>query len=353
MGFFGNSNQPLVGIDISSAVVKVLELSSSGSGYRIESFAVDALPANAVVEKNIEDIEAVGDAIKRALQRGRCKNKKCAMAVPQSAVITKMIQASSELDNFALEQFVREEANKYIPYKLEDVNLDFEVYAPREESPGEVDVLLAVSRGNNVDARVAAAAHAGLDCRVVDVEGFAVENAIKLLTEDNAQYSSDQTLALVEIGANTTSLNVIRAGDVSYSREQSFGGSQLTEEIQRFYGLSYEDAGRAKRTRDLPPNYATEVLQPFVEAMSQQVNRGLQFYYSSNQASPVDHIILAGGCAVIEGAPELIAQRTGVDVTIADPFAQMKVGKQVSREALQRDAPAMLIASGLAMRTDY
>lgn len=345
---------PLVGIDISSTAVKLLELSrtsgKAGVLYRVESYSVEPLPANAVIERNIADVEAVGDAIKRVLQRSGSKARRSAVAIAGSAVITKIIQMASGLKPRELETQIQTEADQYIPYPLEEVNLDFEILGDSSRNPGMVDVLLAASRKEYVENRVSALSIAGLEAAVVDVEAYAMENACSLLSDQFPEGGRNQTIAVADIGATTTTLNVLRDGRILYTREQNFGGKQLTEEIQRRYGLSHEEAGMAKRQGGLPDNYVPEVLDPFKEAMVQQVNRSLQFFYSSSPYPRVDYIVLAGGSVSIAGVDELIEGKLGVPTSVANPFANMSVSSRVKPQNLSNDAPAMMIAVGLALR---
>ena len=238
MQLFSRKNPPLVGLDISSTAIKLLELSRSGGRYRVESYTVEPLPANSVVEKSIADVEA-----------------------------------------------------------------------------------------------------------------FAMENAFTLIAEMMEDGGADRTIAVVYIGATMTTLNVMHDRKSIYTREQVFGGKQLTEEIQRRYGLSYEEAGLSKKQGGLPDNYIPEVLEPFKESMVQQVSRSLQFFFSSSPYNGVDHIVLAGGCASIPDIDELIAQKTGTETSIANPFANMSLSGKVRPESLSSDAPSMMIACGLALRS--
>ncbi len=341
----------VLGLDISSTAVKLLELGKSGERLRVESYSVEPLPPNSVIEKNISDVEAVGEAVKRAVKRSGSRLKHAAVAVAGSAVITKMISMPASLSEDELEQQIQLEADQYIPYPLEEVNLDFEVLGPSENDPERVDVLLAASRSENVDVRVAALEFAGLKARVVDVEAYAMENACTLLAPNLQDHGIDQTIAVIDVGATMTTLNVMHDMKTIYTREQVFGGKQLTEEIQRRYGLSYEEAGMAKRQGGLPDNYLPEVLEPFKEAMVQQVSRSLQFFFSSSQYTSVDHIILAGGSAMINGIDEMIANKLGVYTSVANPFANMLIASRVKAQSLTNDAPALMIACGLAMRS--
>jgi len=303
-----------------------------------------------VVEKNIAEVDAVGEAIRAALKRSGSKAKNAAVAVSGSAVITKIISMPASLSDQDLESQIQLEADQYIPYPLEEVNIDFEVLGPSEKNPELVDVLLAASRSENVDDRVAALELAGLAAAVVDVEAYAMENACTQLVDQLPEGGEEQTIAIVDVGATTTTLNVLHNNKIIYTREQNFGGRQLTEEIQRRYGLSREEAGMAKRQGGLPDNYGPEVLEPFKEAMAQQISRSLQFFYSSSAYNSVDHIIMAGGTSSIPGVDELVEDRIGVPTAIANPFANMSVASRVKPQRLSNDAPALMIAVGLALR---
>jgi type IV pilus assembly protein PilM len=349
--FLKSKSPQVVGLDISSTAVKLLELSKSGKSYRVEAYAVEPLPLNSVVEKNITNVEAVGDAIKRAVKRAGVRTKNVAVAVSGSAVITKVISMPASLSDDEMASQIEIEADQYIPYPLEEVNLDFQVLGPSEKNPEQVEVLLAASRSENVDVRVAAVEMAGLNAKIVDVEAYAMENAYSLLADQMPDYGADRTIAIVDVGATMTTLNVLHDNVIIYTREQVFGGKQLTEEIQRRYGLSYEEAGMAKRQGGLPDNYMPEVLEPFKEAMAQQVSRSLQFFFSSSQYSSVDHIVLAGGSASIPGVDELIESKLGTPTTIANPFANMSVASKIRSQTLSNDAPSLMIACGLAMRS--
>ena len=353
MGLFSNKSTPVIGLDVSSTAVKLLELSGTPGKYHVESYAVQPLPPNAVVEKNITEVEAVGEAIGMAVKRAQAKNKYSALAVSGSAVITKVITMPANLSSDELAGQIELEADQYIPYSLEEVNLDFEVIGPSESDPDQIDVLLAASRSENVDVRQAVAEIGGIICKIVDVEAFAVENAFGLIAQEMPTGGMGETITLVDIGATMTTLSVLSDLKIIYTREQVFGGQQLTEEIQRRYGLTYEEAGLAKRQGGLPDNYGPEVLIPFKESMAQQVSRSLQFFYSSSQIAQVDRVVLAGGCASIEGADQVIAEKTGAPVTIANPFANMSVSSKVKPDVLSNDAPSLMIACGLAMRTAY
>lgn len=349
--FPGRKSPALLGLDISSTSVKVLELSQSGTRYRVESYAVVPLPPNAVVEKSVADVEAVGAAISRVVKRAGARCKNVAIAVAGSAVITKIISMPASLSEDEIASQIEVEADQYIPYPLEEVNLDFVVLGPSEKKPDTVDVLLAASRSENVEVRVTAAELGGLTAKVVDIEAYALEAAISLLGQQLPDAGIGKTIAVVDVGATMTTLTVLHNSRIIYTREQVFGGKQLTDEIQQRYGLSYEEAGLAKKQGGLPDDYVPDVLTPFKEAMVQQVSRSLQFFFSSSHYNSVDHVVLAGGCAAIPGVDEMIEDKIGTTTSVANPFINMTLASKVNAQALSSDAPALMIACGLAMRS--
>jgi len=335
-----SKNAGLVGLDITATSVKLLELKPTKKGHKVTSYTVEPLPANAVNEKNLQDVEAVGEAIRRAVKRSGTRTKACAVAVPSAMVITKVIQMPNGLKPYEMDAQIQLEADQYIPYALDEVNLDFDVIGPSPDADGYVDVLLAASRSENVEDRTAAAGIGGLDVKIVDVEPYTMENAFQLIKHQVQSEGMEQTVAILDVGASMTSLSILRDQNLIYTREQPFGGKQLTEEIMRRYGLSYEDAGRVKRVGGLPDNYEPEVLAPFRDLMVQQANRFLQFFFSADKNDYVDQIVLAGGCTGIPGVAELIEQRIGTPTVIADPFRNMSVGSDIPSQRLKDDGPA-------------
>ncbi len=348
---FARKNKTLLGLDISSSAVKLLELSVQNNRFRVESYAVEPIPPNSVVEKTITHIEPVGETIHRAVKRSGTKLKNCAIAVAGSAVITKVINMSAALSDDEMATQIEIEADQYIPYPLEEVALDFEVMGTNQQNPETVDVLLAACRSENVDARIAAVELGGLEAKIVDVEAYALENSVALIASQLPDEGFGKKIAIVDIGATMTTLNVLQDQRIIYTREQVFGGRQLTEEIQNRFGLTWEEAGMAKRHGGLPDNYIPEVLDPFKEAIAQQVSRSLQFFFSSSQFNTIDHLVIAGGCAAIQGADEIIAERVGISTSVANPFSSMTLSPNVNAQALSDDASALMIACGLALRS--
>jgi len=342
---------PLFGLDISSSSVKMLEIVDAGRGsYRVERYAIEPLARDSVVDGNIQNLEAVADSVKRAHKRLGTRTKHVAMAVPTGAVITKRIVVPAALREDELEVQVESEANQYIPFALEEVNLDFQVIGPSATTPDEQEVLIAATRKEKVEDRVAVAESAGLKAFVMDVESFAQQAALSLVVQALPNAGKDQNIAVVDVGANVMNVTVLRNDQSVYTREQAFGGNQLTQEIVSRYGMSPEEAETAKRSGGLPDDFEPEVLKPFMENLSTEVQRALQFFFTSTQYHSVDHILLAGGSAVIPGLDEVVHSRAQVPASVANPFALMQTSPRIQLKRLVVDAPSLIVACGLAMR---
>jgi type IV pilus assembly protein PilM len=349
---FGKKTSTLLGVDISSTAVKILQLAATGDSYRLEDYVIRPLPANSVVEKNINDLDAVAESIASAVSLMKPSQTDAAVAVAGSAVITKTIEMNASLSDSEMENQIVVEADQYIPYPLDEVSIDFERQVVSERNPELVEVLLAACRRENVDTRVTALEVGGLTAKVVDIEAYAVERAFTLLSGQIGA-EEDHTVAIVDIGSMMTTLNVVLQGRTIYTREQTFGGNVLSEDVQRRFGLSAIEAEQAMKRGELPEEYEQEILAPFKETVVQQVSQTLQFFFSSSHYNEVDHILLAGGVAVIDGLAELVQDSLSTPATVANPFEGLQIGSKVNKEMLRNDAPALLIATGLAMRGEY
>ena len=349
--FFGRKLAPLLGIDISASSVKLVELGRDKSGaYVLERCAIERLEQGWITDGNIEKFDEVAEAVRRVVKKSGTRTKSVALALPASAVITKRIILPAGLTDQELEVQVESEANQYIPFSLDEVSLDFCVIGPNKNSPEDVDVLIAASRRDKVQDRQGLAEAAGLKAVVLDIESFASRLAADRLIEAMPNKGVDIMVALFEIGANTTSMQIIRNDEVLYDRDQAFGGSQLTHLIVRQYGFSAEEAESKKRNGDLPDDYSDVVLKPFVESMAQEMSRALQFFFTSTPHSRIDRILIAGGSAPLDGLADAATQHTGFPAAVANPFDQMKIAGSVRLKKMAREAPAYLTSCGLAMR---
>ena len=342
-------NKGLVGVDISSTSVKLLELSVKNGRYWVESYALIPLQENSVVEKNILNPEAVGDALERVINLANPQSTNAAIAIPTSMVIHKIIEMDADMTDDEREVQIRMDAEQYIPFPLDEVSLDFEVLPDRLANPARVNVLLVATRTENVETRVEVLELAGLTPKIADVESYAMERAFGVFADTLPM--GVKTVGILDIGHTMTTLSVMQNGKIIYTREQVFGGKQLTQDVQTRYGLSFEEAGRAKKERSLPDDFDTEVLEPFLEALVQQAARSLQFFFSSSQFNEIDHILLAGGNANISGLAKLLQQKLGYRVTTANPFLQMGFSPQVDIKKIENDASSLMVACGLALRS--
>ncbi len=348
---FSRQPAPLLGLDISSSSVKLVELGRDKAGNLVlERCAIEPLERGWITDGNVEKFEEVAEAMRRVVKKSGTRTRNVAMALPPSAVITKKIILPGGLSEQDLEVQVEAEANQYIPFSLDEVSLDFCVIGPSSTSAGDVEVLIAASRKEKVQDRQGLAEAAGLKPIIVDVDSYASRVAAGRLIQALPNQGIDTMVALFEVGAFTTSMQVIRNDEVLYDRDQAFGGAQLTQLIVRQYGFSPEEAEAKKRNGDLPEDYASGVLKPFVESMAQEVARALQFFFTSTPHNKVDYVMLAGGSAALPGLTDAVTMQTSFPCNLANPFEGMEVGDAVREKKMRREAPSYLTSCGLAMR---
>ena len=355
MGFvdalLGRKHAPMIGLDISSSSVKLVELGQTAGGdYVLERFASEPFEKGWITDGQIEKFDEVAAAVKRVVGKSGTRTKQVVMAMPQSAVITKKIMLPAGLREEEMEIQVESEANQYIPFSLDEVSLDFCVIGPSPTSAGDVEVLIAASRRERVQDRQALAEAAGLKPAVLDIESHASRLAMSRIVSGLPNEGRDALVALFEIGADTTSLKVLRDDEMLYDRDQAFGGSQLTQLISRQYGFSFEEAEAKKLSGDLPEDYESVILAPFVDSLSQEIGRALQYFFTSTPHHKVHYVMLAGGTATLPGLKDRVTDLTGFASSVVNPFDQMQLGSAVRESRVRREAPSYLTACGLAMR---
>lgn len=350
MALFKKASEPLVGIDISSNSVKLIELVETQSGYEVASYGVELLPPGVVQKGDVKDPMQVGEAIARLVRRSRTKAKNAAISVSGTSAITKVIQLNKDLSEDEMESQIALETDEYIPYPLDEISWDFAVLGASEHNPNNVDVLLAACRSETIESRVDALEIAGLNAKVVDLEIYAMERACSQIFEKLNMATEEKLIAIIDIGSLSTSVTIMKDDRVLYTREQDFGGNQLLLDIQEHYGLTMEEAIIAKRQNEFPEGYEENILQPFLNSIVTKIERALQFFYSSTQYNHVDYILLAGGTSAISGLSEKIKQHLQCSASVANPFANMKLAPHISAEGIHREAPALMLSCGLAMR---
>ena len=348
---FSRQPAPMMGLDISSSSVKMVELSQDKSGNLVlEHCAIVPLERGWITDGNIEKFDEVADAVRRLIKKSGTKTKNVAMALPPSAVITKKIILPGGLSDQELEMQVEAEANQYIPFPLDEVSLDFCIVGPSSNSAGDIEVLIAASRREKVQDIQGLAEAAGLKPVIVDVESYASRLATGRLIENLPKQGQDSIVALFEVGALTTSMQVMRNDEILYDRDQAFGGAQLTQLIVRQYGFSLEEAESKKRSGELPDDYESTVLRPFLDSMVQEVGRALQFFFTSTPHNRVDYVMLAGGSAALPGLTTAVTQHTTFACSVVNPFEGMEMGSSIRLKKMVREAPSYLTSCGLALR---
>jgi type IV pilus assembly protein PilM len=346
---FGKKTDSVIGLDIGSTGVRLLQLSSHGSGYRIDHFATEPLSEGVVVEKSVQDVEAISDAISRAVSNSGSRAKTCAIAVSGSAVFTKTISLPSNLAEADVESQVQIEANQYIPFPLDEVSLDFEILGPSPRNADLIDILLAASKSENVESRQDALDAAGLKAAIVDVEAFAIANAFEFIRKRDG-LTLGETVGILDIGIDLTTLLILRGDRVIYTRDHPFGGRQLLEETMRRYDMSADQASFFERGEEGPEDFEEEVLEPFELNIVHQISRALQFFASSSEYSSVGTLYLAGGSSALSGLSSMVEQELGIKTRVADPVSGMNIAPSVASAALKRNAPNLMVAMGLALR---
>ena len=349
-GVFGTKSTPLIGVDISSTAVKLVELGGTKTRPELSRYAIEPLPRDAVTDGNIANLEAVGAALERALRKLGSRTKAAAAALPTSMVITKRLTLPATEREEDMELAVESEANQYIPFALDEVNLDYAMIGAVANDDTQVEVMIAAARREKIEDRVAALESAGLKPAVIDVEAMAVMGAYELMAEALPGKGIDQNIGVLDVGATSTRFYVFRNDQQIFLRESPFGGNQLTQEIQRAYNMTGEEAEAAKRSGNLPANYDNDVLRPYVDTLAIESARALQFFLTSSSQGQLDYMLLAGGCAALQGLTDAVSRRTNVVASVANPFSEMGLSPGVKSRQLKADAPSLLVACGLAMR---
>ena len=350
--FFKEKSPTLIGVDITSASIKMVELSRDANGlYQLDAYVISPIANLAMTDGNVADLEKVAEAISVAWKLMGSRQKRVALALPSATVISKKVSLPADLSEDDMAFQVEAEANQYIPFSLDEVNIDFQVLGPAVKNKENVDVLIVAARKEKIEDRVAVAEGAGLEVAVMDVENYATEAAYSLVAKQLPDMGQQQTVMVVDIGASMMHINVMHDDQSVYSREQNFAGDQLTQQIQTRFDLSAQEAELGKRQGNLPEAYLSEVLPAFVQNLAMEVARAVQFFLSSSQYHQVDHIVLAGGCASIAGLDAAVQSRTNIHAVVANPFNSMRMSAKIKPQQAALDAPALLIACGLAMRS--
>jgi len=341
----------IVGIDIGSHSVKAVLLNQGVDGYILEALVEEPMPRGAVIDREIQDIEAVGNVINKIRKKITSSVTHAAAAVSGQTVITKLIYMDVNLTEQELASQIEIEADSLIPYPLDEVSLDFESLEVNESDPSKINVLLSAARTESVEARVSALEAAGFETKVIDVESYAISRSYDLILSKLPDNAESKTVAIVDVGSAMTLFSVTEAGQHIYSRDQIFGGEQYTRSIVSYYNKTFEEAEISKVTNNLPPNYTFEVLAPFHTVLVQQIRRAIQMFLTSSGKDKVDYLVVSGGTALVEGIESLLTEELGIHTVIANPFKEMQKSEHIDMEKLETMAPKFMVATGLALRS--
>ena len=345
-------SQPLIGLDIGSNSAKAVMLSREQDKLMVTHAEIVSIPAGAVVEHEIRDFEAVGNALKPLIHRLGKRNTLVAAAVAGSSVITKVIFVDGNSSDADLEAQVQIEADHLIPFPLEEVSLDFEVIPSAKADVNRQSILLSACRTEHVESRIAALETAGYTPKVIDIEAFALTRTLPLMASLLPDTLDDKIVAMVDIGASMLLFTVVRNGETIYNREQPFGGGQFNQAISGYYGLTPEEAEQAKLNGELPDGYELDVLIPFQTQLIQQVRRNVQIFSTSSGHSELDYLLVSGGSAILPGTVELLRDELSIHAILAQPFVDMDIAANVDSEQLKASAHQFTLACGLALRCE-
>ena len=337
----------LVGIDIGSSSVKLVQLWQTREGYQLLNAAIMPLPPEAIVDNSLMDTAAVVDAVKNLVASLGIKSKEAACSISGNAVIIRKITLPA-MTSEELEDQISWEAEQYIPFDIKDVHIDFQILGPDAIDPSKVQVLLVASKKDIINDYVAVFNDAGLSLNVMDVDSFAVQNAFELNSE-----MSDEVRALVNVGAGVMNINVVKAETSLFTRDVQMGGNQYTEEIQKQLGVSTQEAETMKMlAAEQQGGPLTDVIGRVNDSLAQEIRRSVDFYNSTASGEErITRVSMCGGCSKMTGLKEAVSAKLGMDVELLNPFERIKFSeKDFDPEYLQEIAPLMAVGVGLAIR---
>ncbi|MDQ6959033.1 MAG: type IV pilus assembly protein PilM [Mariprofundaceae bacterium] len=357
MGLFSGKSEALMGVDISSTGIKLVELGRVRGGFELKSMAVVPLPRDAIVENTIIDSMAVSQALLDAMEMARPSTRNVAFVVSGNAVIIRTVTMPT-MTEFELEAQIEFEADQHIPYDIDDVYLDFQILGKVAEDETQMDVVLAACKREVIEDYQLVLNEAGLTPTCVDCAVFTLENAAELLPDETGQDASEaladhrdvRTHALINIGANLININILQNGQMAFVRDQFYGGNNLTEEIQKAHGISYQAADQMKQENF--SGIKTEALEGFYVGLTSELVRSLDFYTASHAEHPVQKLLLSGGSSLIPGLANELEQRLGIEAQVLNPLSAIKASnRKFDQEYLDRVGPMMMVPVGLALRS--
>ncbi len=339
--FFGGKGT--IGLDIGSGYLKIVQLKDTKGGYELELFDMLPLPPELIVDGSIIDSLRLVDSLKELARKAKIKARDATISIAgHASVIIKRVSLP-EMSEDELFESIKFEAEQYIPFEIDDVDLDFQILGPKEE-PGQMDVILVAVKKDIISEYISVVKEAGFNCQIVDVNAFALEN----IYEINYEIEPDKNVALVNIGASTINMNVLKGGISVFTRDSAVGSNLHTEVLQREFSLTFEVAERLKRgepVENVSPQDAFSVMELASEEIISEVNRSLEYFHED-----IHEIVLSGGCALIRDFPNLLAEKIRVETKLMEPFKNIKIPKNLDLSYIQEMAPMAAVATGLALR---
>ena len=332
-----------IGLDIGSGYLKVVQLKDTKGGYELELFDMLPLPPELIVDGSIIDSLRLIDSLKELLKKAKIKTKDAVISIAgHSSVIIKRVSLP-EMSEEELSESIKFEAEQYIPFDIEDVNLDFQILGPKEEA-GQMDVMLVAVKKDIINEYLSVVKEAGLNPLIVDVNSFALEN----IYEVSYEIEPDKNIAIVNIGASTINMNILKGGISVFTRDSAVGSNLHTEALQREFNLTYETAERLKKgeaVENVSPQDALSVMDLASEEIIGEVNRSLEYFHED-----INEVILSGGCALVKDFPKLLAEKIGIEVKVMEPLKNIKIPKRFDITYIEEMVPMAVVAAGLALR---
>jgi type IV pilus assembly protein PilM len=345
--FLFKNKKEVIGIDIGSSSVKLVQLKDNKVSFQLLNAAIIPLPPEAIVDNTLMDSSSVATVVKNLVSSLGIKVKDVACSISGNSVIIRKIILPA-MPQEELEDQITWEAEQYIPFDINDVNMDFQILSPDSSDPSKMNVLLVASKKDIINDYVSVFNEAGLHLSVVDVDSFAVQNAF----EANYTCGPEEIMALINIGASVMNINVIKDGKTLFTRDVQMGGNLYTEEIQKQLGLSSEDAETAKKLAHATHNDALlHAIDKVNETITQEIRRSLDFYNSTANDERIRSVFVSGGCSKVYNLIAAISEKIGLQVDKLNPFAELTFSeKDFDPEYLQEIGPLMAVPVGLAIR---
>ena len=339
----------VIGIDIGSSSVKMVHLKEVKGSYQLAGLGLATLPSEAIVDNAIMDSSSIVDVVKGLVESQKLKTKNVATSISGHSVIIRKIQLPIMTEE-EMEASIQWEAEQYIPFEISEVNLDFQILGPDANDASLMNVILVAAKKDFVSDYVALFKECGLNPQVMDIDCFAVENVYEV----NYGSNEDEIVALIDMGASSMNVNVLRGGMSVFTRDIQLGGSAYNEEIQKRLGLNNEDAEIVKlggEVADVTAESVAEVMEDATEILTQEVQRSIDFFSATSSDEKVQKVFITGGVSKVPSVKASLESRLGVSVHVVDPWRHISFSeKDFDPEYLQAMGPVYTVAAGLAMR---